>query len=262
MLLSDQQIEDYAQRLRLAYEDKTPVSPFGTEPGFEDPTAAYAVQERNTIVWLAQGRRLTGRKIGLTSPAVQEQLGVDQPDFGMLYADMEVESGAAVRFDGFLQPKVEGEVAFELARDLAGDDITAADVVAAIAFARPAIEIVDSRIADWRISFADTVADNASSGGYVLGEARVPLPEFEPAACGMTMTMNGAIVSEGNGRACMGDPLNAALWLAQTMAEVGRPLRAGDVILSGALGPMASPKAGDRVEVTIDGLGSAAVSFE
>ena len=215
-----------AERLRAAYRG-APVAPLrdGLDPG--DGDGAYAVQEANTAAWLAQGRRLVGRKIGLTAPAVQAQLGVDRPDYGALFDDMALPDGGTLDPAHVIQPKAEAEVALVMAADLHGPDVTAADVAAAVEYAVAAIEIVDSRIADWKITFADTVADNGSSAFFVLGTERKPLAGLDLFTCGMALEVDGAIVSVGAGAACLGHPLNAAAWLARTV-----PLRAGDVVLT------------------------------
>lgn len=222
---------------------------------------AYAVQEHLTRARLAEGRRLVGRKIGLTSRAVQQQLGVDTPDFGMLYADMAVPDGAEIPVGAVLQPRVETEVALVLERDLTHERHTVADLIRATAFALPAIEVAGSRIRDWDITLADTVADNASSGMYVLGSRPVALADVDLRLAGMVLDRRGAQVSVGAGAACLGHPLNAALWLADTLVRVGRPLRAGDTVLTGALGPMVAAVPGDVFEARVDGLGDVRVAF-
>jgi 2-keto-4-pentenoate hydratase len=215
----------------------------------------------NTQHWVAAGRRITGRKVGLTAKAVQAQLGVSQPDFGVLFADMALPDGGTLLASTVLQPKAEAEIAFVLHAALPGPDITRAQVEAAIAYALPAIEIVDSRIADWKISFADTVADNGSSAFYVLGEARKPLAGLDLWSCGMVLEVNGAVASLGAGAACLGHPVNALTWLAQTLAASGDPLQAGDVVLSGALGPMVTLSPGDQVRASIGGLGGVSFTY-
>lgn len=222
---------------------------------------AYKVQELNTEQALAQGRRLVGRKIGLTSPAVQQQLGVDQPDFGMLFADMAVANGGTVNTAKLTQPKAEAEIAFVLARDLRLEDTTMAELLRAIDFVLPAIEVVDSVIEGWKITLVDTVADNASSGCYVLGNDPVKLDGLDLTMEGMLLYKNGQLVSQGIGAACLGNPLEACLWLARTMAQVGRPLLAGDVLLSGALGPMVPVAAGDRLHMRLTRLGELHCNF-
>ncbi|MGW2823111.1 2-keto-4-pentenoate hydratase [Streptomyces sp. NPDC001443] len=226
-----------------------------------DVAAAYAVQRRHVERSLAGGRRAAGRKIGLTSPAVQRQLGVSQPDFGVLFADMAVPEGRPIAPGRLLQPKVEAEVALVLAADLPHRDPTVADLLRVTAFALPALEIVDSRIADWDITIVDTVADNASCGLFVLGGTPAPLDQLDLRAARMTLTKNGETVSTGSGADCLGSPLTAALWLAATLAGLGDPLRAGDVILTGALGPMAAAAAGDEFTARIEGLGTVAAAF-
>lgn len=256
-----------ARPIRDAYVSGQPIAPIRDRLAPGDLAAAYAVQDINTRHWLKAGRRLAGRKIGLTSVAVQQQLGVDQPDFGMLFADMAVCDDEPVRLDRVLQPKVEAEVAFVLGRDIAVEQATMADVLRAIGYAVAAIEIVGSRIANWDIRLVDTVADNASSGLYVLGNTPMLLAGLDLRDCAMQMTRGdgfGAdadVVSTGVGHACLGHPLNAVLWLARKMVEVGRPLKAGDTILSGALGPMVAVKAGDRFEAQIAGLGAVRARF-
>jgi len=230
------------------------------EPG--DAAGAYEIQRLNTDYWVTQGRRITGRKVGLTAKAVQAQLGVGQPDFGVLFADMELPDGGTLRASTVLQPKAEAEIAFLLNSALPGPDISRAQVEAAIAYAMPAIEIVDSRIAEWKITFADTVADNGSSAFYVLGEARKPLEGLDLWSCGMVVEVNGTVASLGAGAACLGHPVNALTWLAQTLAASGDPLQAGDVVLSGALGPMVTLNPGDQVRASIGGLGSVSFTYK
>ncbi len=226
-----------------------------------DVAVAYAVQKINTERALSTGRRLVGRKIGLTSLAVQTQLGVDQPDYGMLFADMARGDGEDIALRDVMQPKAEAEIAFILGRDLDEEQLTMADLHRAIEYAVPAIEIVGSRIANWDIKITDTIADNASSGLYVLGSRPVRLTDFDPRLCGMAMEKAGEQVSAGTGAACMGSPLNASLWLAKVMGKAGYPLRAGDTILSGALGPMVTVAPGDVFDARIEGLGAVRAAF-
>jgi 2-keto-4-pentenoate hydratase len=249
-------VEEAVRRLREAAESGRPCAPVRDLIGSQDVDAAYAVQRGLTAARLAQGARVVGRKIGLTSEAVQRQLGVDQPDFGVLFDDMQVDGASAVPTHRLLQPKIEAEVAFVLQADLDDEDIDAARAASAVAVAVPALEIVDSRIQNWDISFGDTVADNASSGMFVLGAERLTLADVTPAEVEMTMTLNGREVSAGNGAACMGDPLNALAWLARTAREFGEPLRAGQVVLSGALGPMVPVQRGDEIVAEVKGLGT------
>jgi 2-keto-4-pentenoate hydratase len=254
-------IESAATALAEARRTRTPCSRVSENYGISSLADAYAVQENNTRKALAAGRRLTGRKIGLTSLAVQQQLGVDQPDFGMLFADMECLDGDAIDSHRLIQPKAEGEIAFVLGRDLPYPDTTLAELMRAVDYLVPALEIVDSAIEDWKITLVDTVADNASSGLYVLGKNPQRLSSLDLALEGMVLEKNGEQAALGVGAACLGNPLNACLWLARTMAECGRPLQAGDVLLSGALGPMVTVVAGDRLRLRLTRLGEVGCQF-
>lgn len=237
-----------------------PCPPVRALIGADDIGVAYRVQSDLIARRVDGGAVRVGRKIGLTSPAVQRQLGVDRPDFGVLLDDMAVPNGGIVPTGRLLQPKAEAEVAFRLDADLDGE-LTAATVHAAVASMHAAVEIVDSRIAGWDIAIADTIADNASSGMFAISEHGVPLAAVEPAEVRMVLRLNGQVASTGDGCACLGDPLTALLWLARTAAEFGDPLRAGELVLSGALGPMVSVRPGDRVDAEISGLGSVGVEF-
>ncbi|MFF6793676.1 2-keto-4-pentenoate hydratase [Streptomyces filamentosus] len=250
-----------ADRLHRAAVTGTPAAPVRDLIGRDDVTAAYAVQQRLTAERIRAGARVVGRKIGLTSEAVQRQLGVDRPDFGVLFDDMAYADGSTLPPDAVLQPRVEAEIAFVLGADLAEGPLDDAQVRAAVDHAVAAIEICGSRVADWDISFGDTVADNASAGAYVLGTRRVPLAGFDPAAAEMTMTVDGETVSTGTGAACLGDPVNAVVWLARQARDLGEPLRAGQVVLSGALGPMRPVTPGATVHATVTGLGPVSVAF-
>jgi len=221
---------------------------------------AYAVQQR-VIELTRQGARRVGRKIGLTSPAVQLQLGVDRPDFGVLFADMAYADGAKIPMTRLLQPRAEAEIAFVLGRDLDEPGLGPDKVRAAIAYAVAALEIVDSRIAAWDIHLFDTIADNASAAGYVLGADPKRLDQLSLRDARMTLAEDGHEASQGSGGECMGHPLNAAVWLARQLARLGTPLRAGDVVLTGALGPMVTINGPSSFEAHIDGLGRVAARF-
>lgn len=249
-------IVEAARLLGDAASSRTPCDPVKELLAPHGIDAAYAVQSLLTDAAEASGRRVVGRKIGLTSVAVQTQLGVDQPDFGMLFDDMEYLSGADLPMSRLMQPKVEAEVAFVVGRDLTASVPSWAEFLLAVAYALPALEIVDSAIADWKISLADTVADNASCGLYVLGDQPVALGMLGLDALGMRMRIGGQTVATGGGAACLGHPLRAAYWLACTMGVRGHGLREGEVILSGALGPMVPVAAGDVVHAEIGALGS------
>lgn len=258
--MSTPNFDSLAERLREAYAGAAiPSLRDGLDPA--DGPGAYAVQAINTRYWVENGRRIVGRKIGLTAKAVQAQLGVDQPDYGVLFDDMQIENGGVLSTENVIQPKAEAEVALVLASDITKAFATPDDIAAATDYAVAAIEIVDSRIADWKITFADTVADNGSSAFFVLGEDRKKLEGLDLYTCGMALEINDQIVSVGAGAACLGHPLNAAAWLARVMIANGTPLKAGDIVLTGALGPMATISPGDRVKTTIGGLGSVSFTY-
>lgn len=255
MTTSPEAIEQAAKELAQARATRRAIRRVSETFDIAGLDAAYAVAEFNVRTRLKSGRRIVGLKVGLTSRAVQQQLGVDQPDFGILFDDMEVLNGADVPMTRLLQPKVEGEVAFVVGRDLAGNAPTYGEFLACVAYALPAIEIVDSAIADWKITLVDTVADNASSALFVLGDQPVDLGRLSLGSLGMELKKNGQVVSTGSGAACLGHPLRAAFWLARAMAARGQGLKRGQVILSGALGPMQPVTAGDLVQVSIGALG-------
>ncbi|WP_433194224.1 2-keto-4-pentenoate hydratase [Nocardia sp. CA-107356] len=250
-----------ANLLSAAARSGTPCVPVRDLIGADDVAAAYAVQEWLTAERITAGATVVGRKIGLTSPAVQRQLGVDQPDFGVLFDDMQYNQDTPVPLSRLLQPKVEAEIAFVLAQDLVEGPLDDEQVRGAVDYAVAALEIVDSRIAGWDITFGDTVADNASSGLFVLGTERRTLDGFDPVSAQMQMSIDGRCVSTGTGAACLGDPLHALAWLARTTREFGQPLRAGQIVLSGALGPMAAIEAPGTATADITGLGSVTAAF-
>lgn len=250
-----------AARLEQAAQRRMPCAPVREFLGETDIELAYEVQQRVAEQRLAAGARVVGRKIGLTSAAVQAQIGVDQPDFGVLYDDMAVAAGTEVPSSRLLQPRAEAEIAFVLAADLADGDLDERQVRGAVGYACAAIEIVDSRVRGWDIAITDTVADNASSGMFVLGTEQVALDSFEPAEVTMTMQRDGAPVSSGTGRACLGDPLAALAWLARTARQFGAPLCAGDLVLSGALGPLVDVPPGCTVVAELSVLGRVTAAF-
>jgi 2-keto-4-pentenoate hydratase len=252
-----------------------------------DVDAAYAVQSAWVADQIAAGARVVGRKIGLTNPAVQAQFGVDRPDFGVLFESMACAPGTPIDSARMLQPKIEAEIAFVLAEDLTGPMIGPAEVAAATAYVVAALEIVDSRIAGWDIGIVDTIADNGSSGLFVLGDRRQGLGRLDLAECAMTLRRVGAgqggaggsgssggpvgpvgeigevgeVVSTGTGASILGHPLAAVAWLAAAVRDHGRPLRAGEVVLSGSLGPMVTVAPGDAFQADISGVGQVSAVF-
>lgn len=248
-----------AERILEAYAARTPIPPVRGE--VSGVAAAYRVQSLTTRHWLERGRRLCGRKIGLTAKAVQVQLGVDEPDFGALFSDMILHDGASVAPEAVLQPRIEGEIAFILKTSLGGPKVTPEAVIAATDYVVPAIEICGSRIAGWDIRIEDTIADNASSGLVVLGEQRTKPSLAELADVPLRIEQNGALAAEGRGDACLGNPAIAVAWLAEALSRFGEELRAGDVVMSGALAKMLTARPGDRFAARFGAMGEVAVSF-
>ena len=229
-----QAFEEIADELATAERDRVPVEPLTRRFDGFDVESAYAVQSIVMGRRLAAGARLVGHKVGLTNVAMQHQLGVSEPDFGRFLDDMEIPADGGVALVDLIQPRIEPEIAFVLARDLAGPDVTPGDVLAATDSVAPALEIIDSRIADWQIRLADTVADNASSSRFVVGPRR-PVDGLDLAALEGRLIRDGEVVGSGRGEAVLGDPAAAVAWLVNMLARFGESLRAGEVILPGAL---------------------------
>ena len=256
-------IADAALTLRQARASRQPIPPVSATYGIASIEDAYAVAGLNNSALIEAGHRPTGKKIGLTARAVQKQLGVDQPDFGVLLAGMEFLSRDVIPMARLIQPKVEAEIAFVAARDIGTYKTPRwCEFLASLAFALPAIEIVDSAIADWKITLFDTIADNASSGLYVLGDQPVAIGSVQLADVAMELRLGGEVSSRGKGSECLDHPLRAAFWLASTLAALGQPIRAGEVILSGALGPMVTVKKGDEVVADFGTFGNVCCKFE
>lgn len=249
-----------ADTLRYAEESRAPC-PRITDAASDLTVAdAYAIQRLNVERRLRCGlhgrpARVVGRKIGITSKAVMEWLKVDEPDFGHLLDDMSLVDGGEVRRDDLVQPRIEAEIAFVLGRDLRGPGVLPQDVLAATDWICAALEVIDSRVAEWKIGYLDTVADNASSARFVLGTTKASLQGVDLPLVGMAMRKNGRVVSTGAGAACLGNPVTAVVWLAEKLAEMGDFLKAGDVVLSGALGPVTPIEKGDFVEAEIAHVG-------
>lgn len=259
-VIDEARVAAAVERLEEAYRTGVPCRPVRDLIGPNDVAAGYTVQERLIQSRIRAGSRRVGRKIGLTSTAVQQQLGVDQPDFGVLLDDMAYAGGDTIPSGSVMQPRIEAEIAFVLGADLMDGPLDSGQVRGAVSYATPALEVCGSRIAEWDISFGDTVADNASAGAFVLGPLRKRLDEFEPRDVEMSMSVNGVERSAGTGAACLGDPLEAVAWLARLSRDLGSPLRSGEVILSGALGPMFTVESHVTVAATISGLGKVAAT--
>jgi 2-keto-4-pentenoate hydratase len=250
-----------AERLWRAEVDRVPIEPLtDAYPGLtvED---AYAVQRRNIERRVAAGAVVRGRKVGLTSRAMQQLLGVDEPDFGVLVDDMFVEDGAEIDLDALVQPRIEAEIAFVLAHDLAGPGLTTADVLTATAGVLPAMEIADSRIARWRVQLVDSVADNASSARLVVGGRLTPVTAVDLRLVGMMCYRNGVAIDSAAGAATLGNPASCVAWLANKLGGFGFHLRAGDVVLPGALHRMLPVRAGDVFRAEFAHLGAVTVRF-
>jgi 2-oxo-3-hexenedioate decarboxylase/2-keto-4-pentenoate hydratase len=261
MSLGDADRRRAAERLRAAERTRIPIAPLSTGLRGLEPADAYAIQLANVRARLEAGAVVRGHKVGLTSKAMQEMLGVTEPDYGHLLDDMLFSDGATVPVARFLQPRVEIEIAFRLARPLEGPGITAADALAATDAVAPAIEIIDSRIADWKIALTDTIADNGSSGAVVVGPW-VPLADVPPLPdVAAELVLNGAVVASGRGGDVLGDPARAVAWLANTLAAFAVPLPAGHIVMPGSCTRAIPVRAGDRTEARFAGLGSVAVTF-
>jgi 2-keto-4-pentenoate hydratase len=252
---------DAADRLWGAQLSGQPCVPVRDLLGETDQDAAYAVQSLNVARHVEAGREVVGRKIGLTSAAVQSQFGVFSPDYGVLLDDMVFADREPIDLSRFLQPRVEAEVAFVLGDDLDSARTSMADVIRATDFVLPALEVVDSRIAGWVITITDTIADNASSGAVVLGTTPRSLDRLDLTEVGMSLEHAGAVVSSGSGAACLGSPVVAVAWLAREVARHGRFLRAGEVVLSGALGPMVPVPRPGSYGARLEGLGQVRAVF-
>jgi 2-keto-4-pentenoate hydratase len=260
--MTDVDVDAIAERLLAAYRDRVGIPPLTASYDKLTVDDAFAIQQRQADLRVAAGARVAGFKVGLTSAAMREQLGVFEPDYGHLFADMLCPADEPISVESFLQPRAEPEIALVLGADLAGPDLSVADVAAATACVLPAIEIIDSRISDWRIALEDTIADNGSSGGLVLGAAPVPLADLDLALLGCVLRRNGRIEQTGAGAAVLGSPLQSATWLANSLTARGVRLRAGHVILTGSITAAVPVRPGDAVTVTIDRLGSVTAVFD
>ncbi|WP_276808088.1 2-oxopent-4-enoate hydratase [Castellaniella defragrans] len=254
-------IEELGDELYTAWAERRMVEPLSARHPGMSVEQAYRVQQRMVGRRLAAGARVVGKKIGVTSQAVMDMLGVYQPDFGYLLSDMAVAPGEAISMAGLIQPKAEGEIAFLLKKDLCGPGVTVSEVLAATEAVMVCFEIVDSRIRDWKIRIQDTVADNASCGVFVLGDRLVSPRGLDLRTCGMVFEKNGELLGTGAGAAALGHPANAVAWLANALGALGVGLEAGEIVLSGALAAMTPVVAGDSLQVSIGGIGACGVRF-
>jgi 2-keto-4-pentenoate hydratase len=260
-MLSDAERLEAADALAVAELERSPIPPLRETWPDLDVVDAYEIQLLNIRRRLEAGSSVKGHKVGLSSKAMQEMMGVDEPDYGHLLSDMEVFSDRPVPAGKYCYPRVEVEVGFVLGDDLPGEGCTEQDVIDATEAVAPAIELIDSRIADWDIRIGDTIADNASSAGYVLGPDRVKPTDIDLKAIEARLHRNGDQVAEGRSDAVLGDPVVAVAWLARKVASFGVTLRAGNVILPGSVHRAIDVHPGDEFEATFDGLGSVRLSF-
>jgi 2-keto-4-pentenoate hydratase len=250
-----------ANLLLQSYASGETIAPLTSTFPNIDTEDAYAIQLLQVKQWLSEGRKIVGHKVGLTSVQVQKRLGVNQPDFGHLFDDMFHLSGEEIPVGTYLQPKVEPEIAFVLKKSLVGPGVTIADAIGAIDYVVASLEIVGSRIADWKITLADTIADNASSGGVVLGTRPIKIEAADLRTLGAVVYKNGQIVQTGAGAAVLGSPISSLVWLANTLGRLGTPLEAGSVILPGAITPMVTANPGDVITADFNILGSVTATF-
>lgn len=259
-MLTAERIDELAQALHGAMLSGNPIAPLSESHPSIQVDDAYRVSRAFIELRETAGERVIGKKIGVTSPAVQEMLGIHQPDFGFLTDNMWCRDGC-VDTGPLIAPRAEAEVAFRLKRDLKGPGVTPQDVLAATESVMACFEIVDSRIRDWQIKICDTIADNASCGVFVLSDFEVPVADLSLKDEHVRVTKNEEFLSEGSGAAVQGAPENAVAWLANTLGDYGIPFRAGEIILSGSLVPLAEARAGDVFHLSMPNLGQLEVSF-
>ena len=257
-MLSADERTDAADRLRDAESDRAPIPPLTATWPEIDVVDAYEIQLLNIR---RRGRPVLGHKVGLSSLVMQQMMGVDEPDYGHLLDDMALDERTSVPALKYCQPRVEVEVGFVLGADLPGAGCTEDDVLAATAALAPAIELIDSRIADWKIGLADTIADNASSAGFVLGPARVPPGALDVRKIEAALRRNGEVVAEGRSDAVLGNPVTAVAWLARKVADFGVRLRAGNIVLPGSCTKAIDVRPGDKFQADFTGLGQVSLTF-
>lgn len=261
MALNEKTLSEAAQKLITSAKDLKPLDPLTQIYPEITVEEAYRIQLITVEARLAEGRKVIGKKIGLTSPAMQQMFNVNEPDYGHLLDDMLVYEREGLATSRLLQPRVEGEIAFILERDLMGTAITPVDVLRATAGVTAALEIIDSRIRDWKIKIQDTVADNASSGALVLGSKITPLTGLDLRYVGFVMAKNGQMTSTAAGAAVLGSPLQSVAWLANKMNEYGISLKAGEIILSGSAVAAVPVEAGDSIHLVVDRIGDVSSFF-
>jgi 2-oxopent-4-enoate/cis-2-oxohex-4-enoate hydratase len=263
MSLRDDEIQELGDELYTLLRSRRTRAPLTTTHSAIDVDDAYKISLRLLERRKAEGEKVIGKKIGVTSKPVQDMLGVHQPDFGFLLDKMHVPDGSTVSLSktNLIQPRAEGEIAFVLAKDLKGPGVTLHQVLDATDYVSPCFEIVDSRIENWKIRIQDTVADNASCGVFVLGAAKVKPRALDLAAVKMDITRNGSHIASGLGSAVQGHPAAAVAWLANTLGQFGIPFLKGEIILSGSLAPLLPITPGDRFEMTLAGIGGASIAF-
>jgi 2-keto-4-pentenoate hydratase len=254
--------DELAAELAEAERSRVPIAPLTSANPDIDVVDAYEIQLINIRQRVAEGARILGHKVGLSSKAMQQMMNVDEPDYGHLLDEMQVFEDAPVKASRFLYPRVEVEVGFILAADLPGEGCTEEDVLAATEALVPSIELIDTRITDWKIALCDTIADNASSAGFVLGEARVSPEDVDVKAIDAVLTRNGEVVAEGRSDAVLGNPVTAVAWLARKVESFGVRLRKGDIVLPGSCTRAIDVRAGDEFVADFKGLGSVRLSFE
>jgi len=261
-MLSVVRRDELAADLAEAERTRVPIAPLTDENPTIDVVDAYEVQLINIRQRVAEGARVVGHKVGLSSKAMQQMMGVDEPDYGHLLDEMEVFEDKPVPAGRYLYPRVEVEVGFILAEDLPGADCTEDDVIAATAAYVPSIELIDTRITDWKIKLCDTIADNASSAGFVLGAERVAPNDIDIKGIDAVLTRNGEVVAEGRSDAVLGNPVTAVAWLARKVESFGVRLRKGDIVLPGSCTRAIDARPGDQFVAEFDGLGSVRLTFE
>jgi 2-oxopent-4-enoate/cis-2-oxohex-4-enoate hydratase len=254
-------IQLYGDELFDAQQNARQITPLTDRESQLSIESAYAIQQHTIARRVSGGDAIIGKKIGITAKAVMNLLGVNQPDFGQLLSSFQYGNDDVLKMSDFCQPKGEGEIAFILKKDLKGPGITSAEVLAATDYLLPAFEIVDSRVSDWKIKIQDTVADNASAGAFVLGNTPISPKGIDLSTCGMVLKKNGEIIGTGAGAATMSHPVNAVTWLANKLGELGLPLKAGEIILSGSLSIMFPIQSGDHLSMKISGIGEVTCQF-